>query len=152
MLAAGASLLAALAVAGPATARRRCQVIPRSRLVPHLLAPCNGATVAPKRNITFTVYDANAKARRYRPYLNLQTSRRRVHGHLPANTNGNGVFDQLRPVKSHPGRWTYTATRHIYPSWWDNHRGTYYVQIQQIDSRAGNSSTFYSPIVTIHVR
>ena len=151
LAAVGVSLGGMLALAGPAAARK-CQLTAKSPLIPHLVSPCNGATVRTGGEVTFTVYDGNALAGKYRPYINLQTSRKLTKRHLPADTNGNGIYDQLRPVKGHPGRFTYTSRHQSYPSWWDNHKGTYYVQIQQIDSRAGIGDTFYSPIVTIHTR
>ena len=149
----GASLLGVLALAGSATAKRPCQVIPKSALVPHLLTPCDGATVAEGGSVTFKVHDGNSKAPRYHPYLNLTSSHKLVHGHLVNDLSGNGLFQELSPVKGHPGQWTTIGKHQIYPSYWDNHPGTYYVQVQQIDTRApGNALMFYSPIVTIHVR
>jgi hypothetical protein len=147
LAAVGAALLGMGLLAGPATAGKKCELIPRSPLVPHLISPCNGATVREKANITFTVYDADPQAKRFAPFLNLQTSRRLVKGHLPANTDGDGVFVELKAVKGRAHHWTATAKDEIYPQWWDNHPGTYYVQVQQVGTLVS-----YSPIVTIHVR
>ena len=152
LAAVGASLLGVLAMAGPAAAKKKCVLIPKSHLAPHLISPCNGATLKEGINVTFKAFDNNSLSRKYQPYLNVQTRRKLSHGHLVANTNGNGVFDQMKAVKGHKGRWVDVAKHQIYPTWWDNKKGTYYVQVQQIDSRAGTGGTFYSPIVTIHVR
>jgi hypothetical protein len=126
--------------------------MPKSKLAPHLVSPCNGATLKAGINVTFKAFDDNSLSGKYQPYINVQTKRKLSHGHLVANTDGNGVFDQMKAVKGHKGHWVDVAKHQIYPSWWDNKKGTYYVQIQQIDSRAGTGGTFYSPIVTIHVR
>ncbi len=149
LAAVGASLAGVLAMAGPAVAKA-CQLKPKNPLAPHLVSPCNGATVKTGGAITFTVYDTNSQSRKYHPYINLQTGRKLSQGHLSANTDGNGLYSSMKPLKGHPGEWTYTSKHQIYPTWWDNHKGTYYVQIQQIDSRAGVGSTYYSPIVTLH--
>ena len=149
---AGVALLTALSLAGPASAAPKCQVVPRSTLVPHQLTPCDGATVhVGTKLVTFTVYDANSKARRSHPYLDLRTDDTRSHGHLAEDTSGNGIFAQLTPVAGHPGRFSYTARSLDFPSYWLNHAGTYHVQIGQIDDRAGVSEEFYSPIDTIKV-
>ena len=150
--ASGAALAGTLSLAGPASARKPCQVIPKSPLVPHLVTPCAGTTIkAGTRSFTFTVYDVNATARQYAPYLNLRTNDKKSHGHLPADGTGNGIYDTLKRVPGHPGRWTYTSRDMNFPSYWLNHKGTYYVQVQQIDSRAGIGDTFYSPVVALHV-
>jgi hypothetical protein len=150
LAAVGASLLWVLVSAGSATAKRKCILMPTTKRAPHLISPCNGATVKRGGDIVFKAYDSNSKAGQYHPYLNLQTRRRLSHGHLTPNRNGNGIFNQLTRVKGHRDEWTLSSKDQIYPTWWDNHRGTYYVQVQQIDARA-RGGVFYSPIVTIHV-
>jgi hypothetical protein len=107
--------------------------------------------VARHRTIKFTVYDANPLAASERPYLNLQTHRRMTDGHLVANTDGNGVFTRLVPRPGHRDQWTVSIAAQTYASWWDNHRGVCYVQIDQLDA-ASPGGVDYSPIVTVHVR
>jgi hypothetical protein len=147
----GASLAGVLAAAGPATAKQKCILESGNKLAPHLVSPCNGATVKEGVDVTFKVFDDNSQSGKYHPYIALRTTKKLSHGHLVPQTDGNGVYDQLTPVKGHNGQWVDVAKHQIYPTWWDNHKGTYYVQVQQIDSRAGTGGTFYSPIVTIHV-
>jgi hypothetical protein len=148
----GASVLGVLAVAaGPAAAKKQCVLVSKNTLAPHLVSPCNGATLKEGVDVTFKVSDDNSQAGKYHPFLAVRTDRKLTHGHLVPQTDGNGVYAQLTPVKGHNGEWIVVSKHQIYPSWWDNHKGTVYVQVQQIDSRAGISGTFYSPIVTIHV-
>jgi hypothetical protein len=147
----GASLLGVLAVAGPAAAKKQCVLQSNNQLAPHLVSPCNGATLKEGIDVTFKVFDDNSQAGKYHPFLAVRTDRKLTHGHLVPQTDGNGVYVQLKPAKGHKGEWIVVSKHQIYPSWWDNHKGTVYVQVQQIDSRAGTSGTFYSPIVTIHV-
>lgn len=152
-----AALLATLIATGvsTATAASGCVLLPKSKLAPYLLSPCEGAAVVERSAVTFTVYDANAlaaKSARDHPYLNLQTTHTVQDGHLAASTDGTGIFTQLMPVKGHPREWTFVSRPQSYRSWWDNHAGTDYAQIQQIDPAAGTAGILYSPIVTIHVR
>lgn len=132
--------------------RRRVCSPSRGRLYPRLLSPCNGATVREHATVVFRVRDLNPLHRRYPPFLNLALSRRLRHGVLPNDTTGNGLYTQLRPVKGHPAVFFYRAPQEIYPSYWLNHPGTYYVQVQQVDARCRPHLTCYSPITTIHVR
>jgi hypothetical protein len=152
LAAVGASLLGVLAVAGPATAKKKCELVSSNKLAPHLVSPCNGATVKRGATITFTVFDDNSQSHKYHPNIALDTKKRLSHGHLVNQVDGNGIYDELKPLKGHKNMWVEVSKHAIYPSWWDNHPGTYYVQIQQIDSRAGRGDIFYSPIVTIHVQ
>ncbi len=139
-----------LTFAGPAGAKSKCSVVPKSSLVPYLISPCAGATVKANGTVTFRVHDANSQASQYPPFLNLATRRVVKHGgQLKPILNGNGLFDQLQPIGHHT--WTYTSVREDFPTWFDNHAGTYYVQVQQIDSRA-STGTYYGPITKIHVR
>jgi hypothetical protein len=131
-----AAIFGVLALAGPAGAKQKCSIVPSSSLVPYLLSPCDGATVKANGTVTFRVHDANSQADHYPPFLNLATSRSVKHGQLKATINGNGLFDQLKRVKGKHDVWTYTSDREDFPSWFDNHAGTYYVQVQQVDSRA----------------
>ena len=149
---AAALLLGVLAVAAPATAKRKCVLVSKNKLAPHLLSPCNGATVKRGVTVTFKVFDNDSQSRPYPPLIALDTKKRLKNGHLVAQTDGRGIYDQLKRLKGHKNVWVEVAKPAIYPSWWDNQRGTYYVQIQQIDSRAGKGGVLYSPIVTIHVR
>jgi hypothetical protein len=152
LAAVGASLLGVLALAGPATAKKKCQLVSKNKLAPHLVSPCNGATVKRGATITFTVFDSDSQARRYHPNIALDTRKHLSHGHLVNQVDGNGIYDELKPLKGHPNTWIEVSKHAIYPTWWDNHPGTVYVQIQQIDSRAGRGDIIYSPIVAIHVQ
>jgi hypothetical protein len=145
-----ASMLGVFALAGPAAAKQKCAIAPSSALVPYLLSPCDGATVAANATVTFRVHDANSQAAHYPPYLNLATRRVVKHGVLKPIINGDGIFHELKRVKGSKDTWTYTSARESFPSWFDNHSGTYYLQIQQIDSRA-SAGTYYGPITTVHV-
>ena len=147
----GVSALGVLTLAGPAGAKQKCTIVPKSSLVPYVLSPCAGATVKSNGSITFRVRDANSQAGQYPPYLNLATRRSvKPDGELKPVLNGNDLFDQLKRVKGTRDTWTYTSVHETFPTWFDNHKGTYYLQVQQIDSRA-STGTFYGPITTIHV-
>jgi hypothetical protein len=146
-----AAIFGGLALAGPAGARQKCSIVPKSALVPYLLSPCDGATVKANGTVTFRIHDANSQAGQYPPFLNLSTRRVIEHGNqLKPILNGDGLFDQLKRVKGTRHVWTYTSDREDFASWFDNHAGTYYLQVQQVDSRA-STDTFYGPITTIHV-
>ena len=150
LAAVGASLVGVFATAGPAAAKTKCKISkPKSGLAPYLTSPCSGGTVKIGSNVTFKAFDDNSLSGKYHPYVNVQTKKIMEHGHLKPNGNGNGVFDQMKPNGKHT--WIDVAKHQIYPTWFANKKGTYYVQIQQIDSRAGTGGIFYSPIVTIHV-
>jgi hypothetical protein len=146
--------VAALLSAAPASASAACTTLkPKSRSAPYLISPCDQATVAEHRAVTFVVYDSNAEARRSardRPYLDLATARTVSDGQLAASTNGTGVFQQLSPRAGHKDEWTLTVRPQSYRAWWDNHAGTRYVQIRQLDPGAANG-VIDSPIVTLHV-
>lgn len=148
------ALVALLAAAAPAHARSACTTLkPKSKSAPYLISPCDRATVANHRAITFVVYDSNRQTRRSTrdwPYLDLATSRNVTDGQLAASTNGTGVFQQLSPRARHKDEWTLTVKPQIYRSWWDNHAGTRYVQIRQLDPAAVDG-VIDSPIVTLRV-
>lgn len=148
------TLVAALTVAPPAHARVACTTLkPKSKSAPYLVAPCDRATVAEHRAITFIVYDSNPQARRSArdwPYLDLATSPDVTDGQLAASTDGTGVFQQLSPRAGHRDEWTLTVRPQTYRSWWDNHPGTRYVQIRQLDPAAVDGM-IDSPIVTLSV-
>jgi hypothetical protein len=156
LAAVGAALLGVFATAGPAAAKAKhkggssCKILkPKSDLAPYMTSPCSGGSVTLKSDVTFKAFDDNSLSGKYHPYINVQTKKVMEKGHLKANSDGNGVFDQMKP--NGKNKWVYTAKDQIYPTWFANKPGTYYVQIQQIDSRAGTGGIFYSPIVTIHV-
>jgi hypothetical protein len=148
------ALVAALIVAVPARASAACTTLkPKSRSAPYLISPCDQATVTEHRAVTFIVYDSNAHTRqstRDYPYLDLATTRDVTNGQLAASTNGTGVFQQLSPRPGHRDEWTVTVKPQIYRTWWDNHAGTRYVQIRQLDPST-RDGVIESPIVTLHV-
>jgi hypothetical protein len=145
---------AVIAVALPASARAACTTLkPKSRTAPYLITPCDDATLAEHRSITFTVYDSNPRTRvstRDYPYLDLGTAREVTDGQLAASTNGTGVFQQLTPRPGHKDEWTLTVKPQSYRTWWDNHPGTCYLQIRQLDP-AASDGVVDSPIVTLRV-
>jgi hypothetical protein len=148
-----ACLLATAAAASAAASARATCALPQGSVVAlRTVSPCRGGVVARRRTITFTVYDANPRAVAEHPYLNLQTSREMAVGHLVANTDGNGVFTRLAPRRGHRDQWTVSVVAQSYTSWWDNHRGLCYVQIDQLDAASADGGIDYSPIVTLHVR
>jgi hypothetical protein len=150
-LAAAATALAAML---PASASAACTTLkPKSSSTPYLMAPCDGASVAEHSSVTFIVYDSNAQTRqsaRDYPYLDLATARDVINGQLAASTNGTGVFQQLSPRAGHKDEWTLTVKPQTYRAWWDNHTGTCYVQVRQLDPTATDGVTD-SPIVTLRV-
>jgi hypothetical protein len=148
-LATGAVLLAL--AGGPARARAVCAPIPAQKLAPYLTAPCNGATVRRRHAVVFTAVDPDPQSSAHAPYLDLQTTRTLVDGHLTLNRNGDGIFGQMTVVAGRARTWSFTAARQIYPSWWDNRPGTYYVQVEQVDPRVA-SGILYGPITTVRVR
>jgi hypothetical protein len=147
-----AALCTMLALSGTAAAKKRCSLRAPSALVPTLKFPCNRATITKGHNVTFTVVDANSKAHRYRPFFELSKQGPNKKGRLPENPAVGGVFDEMKPVKGHPTLFSDRPDQHIFPGWWDITPGTYYIQIRQIDSRAGIGDTFYSPVSRITVR
>lgn len=145
---------AVIAVALPENASAACTTLkPRAKAAPYLLSPCDGASVAEHHAITFIVYDSDVLARRSardRPYLDLALQRTVTAGQLAASTNGTGVFQQLLPRRGHPHEWTLTVRPQSYRAWWDNHPGTCFVQIRQLDPAATDGISD-SPIVSLHV-
>ncbi len=124
----------------------------KGRAYPRVLSPCNGASVAPGKPVTFTVEDLNVNHKKYPPFLNLTTARPR-HGILPNDKNGKGLFDSLKRVKGHPGRFKVTPKVYTFPGYWLVTKGTYYVQVQQVDGTKIHSHlTAYGPVTTIQVR
>ena len=149
-----AGLLPVLAPAAASATRTktgagRCTT-PHGARIPYLTAPCDGATVAARQAVLFTVHDSDPKATLHAPYLNLQTTRQITGGHLAPNRNGNGIFAQMSAVPGHAGEWSYTSARQTFPSWWDNRVGTDYVQVEQVDPRV-TSGVVYGPITTVRV-
>jgi hypothetical protein len=152
LIAVAAVLVALSALGGTALAKRRCSLRARSALVPTLKFPCNRARVATGHNITFTVVDRNSKAHRYRPFIELSKKGPNKHGRLPNVPPTGGFYDELKPVKHHSTLFTDRPDQNSFPGWWDITPGTYYIQIQQVDDRAGIGDTFYSPVSRITVR
>lgn len=142
-----AALIAMLALSGTAAAKK-CSPSAGS-LSPRLTSPCAGATIRVGHNVTWKVTDTNPKAGRYHPYLNL-TRAKPKNGVLRDDHNGNGIFAQMKAVKGHPGHFTYTAKKFDFPGYWLVTRGTWYVQVQQIDS-TGNHGVRLSPVEQIHI-
>jgi hypothetical protein len=149
-----AVVVAALTALLPASASAACTTLkPKLSSTPYLMAPCDGASVAEHSSATFIVYDSNGQTRqstRDYPYLDLATVRDVANGQLAATTNGTGVFQQLSPRPGHKDEWTLTVKPQTYRTWWDNHPGSCYVQIRQLDPAAADGVTD-SPIVTLHV-
>jgi hypothetical protein len=154
LAATGALLAGGLAASGAATAAsaatRTCVLVPTQKLAPHLIAPCDGATLKRGVDITFKAFDDNPRSQFHAPFILLDTSRRVRKGRLQNQTNGAGILAQMTPLKGHRNTWVEVAQHATYPAWWDNHAGTYYVQIQQVDSRAPGG-IYVSPIVTVKV-
>ncbi len=150
-LAAALMALFAFPAGAAAKSHRSCSLRAGS-LTPTLSFPCNRATVHVGHNLTFKVRDRNSKAHRYPPFIELTSKRPGRHGRLPADPGAGGIYGQLRAVKGDPTLFTYRPTTYSFPGWWLITPGTYYVQIQQVDDRAGSSLTFYSPVSTIYVR
>jgi hypothetical protein len=153
-LAAGAALagttLIGPAVAG-AAAKRSCSPIPANPNAPHILAPCNGTKLVPEKAVTFSVYDGDSQATATPPLILISASRTLTDGHLAAPPPLGGDFHSLTSDPADPTRFTYTSPMRLFPKWWENTAGTYYVQIRQTDTRAGTPGRFYSPITTVHV-
>ena len=78
-----AALGTMLALTGTAAAKKRCSLRARSALVPTLKFPCNRAAITKGHNVTFTVVDANSKAHKYRPYIELSKKGPNAKGRLP---------------------------------------------------------------------
>jgi hypothetical protein len=140
---------AALALAKPHKHHKACSPS-KGKAYPRVLSPCNGASVSPGKAVTFTVEDLNVNAKQFPPFLNLNTTKPR-HGILADNKNGKGVFDSLKPIKGHPGRFKVTPKLFNFPGYWLLTKGTYYVQVQQVDATMSHL-TAYGPVTTIKVR
>jgi hypothetical protein len=142
-----AALTAMLALSGTATAKK-CSPS-AGNLAPRLTSPCAGATIRVGHNVTWKVTDNNPKAGRFHPFLNL-TRQKPKNGVLRDDHNGNGIFAEMHAVKGRPGHFTYTAKKYDFPGYWLVTRGTWYVQVQQIDS-TGNHGERLSPVEQIHI-
>jgi hypothetical protein len=143
-----AALAAMLAISATAAAEKTCS--PSSgRLSPRLTSPCARATIKVGHNVTWTVADANPKAKADHPYLNL-TKLKPKHGIVPDDRSGAGIFAELKSVKGHSGRFTYEARADDFAGYWLVTKGTWYVQVQQIDPTV-KGGLRYSPVETIHV-
>ncbi len=141
----------ALALAKPHKHHKVCAPS-KGKAYPRVISPCNGASVAPGKAVTFMVEDLNVNHRKYRPFLNL-TKTKPQHGILPNDKNGRGVFAGLKPVKDHPGRFKVTPQVYTFPGYWLVTKGTYYVQAQQVDGTKVHSNlTAYGPVTTIKVK
>lgn len=145
--------LASLSFVAAAGARshRRCS-LRAGPLTPTLSRPCNRAAVQVGHDVTFTVFDENSKAHLYRPFIELTKKKPDRRWRLPRIPGADGFFAQLNAVKGHSARFTFRAPSLSYPGWWLVTPGRYYVQIDQVDNRAGQALTFYSPVSTIYVR
>jgi hypothetical protein len=95
------------------------------------------------------VTDPNPKAGEFHPFLNV-TRRKDKHGVLPDDDNGKGIFTQMKAVKGHPGHYSYKAEAENFPGYWLVTKGTWYVQVQQVDS-SGTNGQRVSPIEEIHI-
>jgi hypothetical protein len=148
------AVVAVLAAALPASASAACTTLkPKANSAPYLVSPCDGASVPEHHSVTFVVYDRDAQTKqstRDYPYLDLATDRDVTDGQLAASTNGTGVFQQLSPRPGHKDEWMLTVKPQTYRAWWDNHAGTCFVQIRQLEPTASDGVTD-SPIVTLHV-
>jgi hypothetical protein len=142
-----AALTATLALGGTAVAKK-CSPS-AGNLSPRLTSPCAGATIQAGHNVTWKVTDNNPKAGRYHPFLNV-TRQKAKNGVLPDDHNGNGIFAEMKAVKGHPGHFSYQAKKFNFPGYWLVTTGTWYVQVQQIDS-TGNHGERVSPIEKIHI-
>lgn len=130
---------------------RRCS-LGAGPLTPTLSFPCNGRTVLAGHNISFEVRDTNSKAHRAEPFIELSNKKPNRRGRLPVNPGSGGFFAELKAVKGHSSLFAYSPPHYTFPGWWLITPGRYYVQISQVDDRAGRSLNFYSPVSTIYVR
>jgi hypothetical protein len=142
-----AALTALLAISGSAAAKK-CSPSAGS-LSPRLTSPCAGGHVRAGHNITWKVTDTNPKSGQYHPFLNL-TRQKPKHGVLPDDHNGNGIYAEMKAVKGHPGHFSYKAKAFDFPGYWLVTKGTWYAQVQQIDSTGTNGERL-SPVETIHI-
>jgi hypothetical protein len=138
---------ALLALSGTAAAQK-CSPS-AGTLAPRLTSPCAGGHIQAGHDITWKVTDTNPKSGRYHPFLNL-TRQKPKHGVLPDDHNGNGIFAEMKAVKGHPGHFSYKAKAFDFPGYWLVTKGTWYVQVQQIDSNGPNGERV-SPVETIHM-
>lgn len=150
-LAGALAIVSFLAFSAAAGAKGHCYVNTKPRY-PTVTAPCPRARIAPGAHVTFVVRDLNPSAGRYKPFLIL-TKHAPRHGIVPSDTSGNGLYDQLKPVRGHHGRFQDRPTQHSFPGYWNVTPGKYYVQIHQIESGCTTRHcTVYSPVTTIIVR
>jgi hypothetical protein len=144
---------AALLVAPASGATASCPKPSSDRLAPELTSPCAGARLKAGHDFFWRVTDTNANARKrlYYPFLNVTRSRPR-HGILPDDASGQGIYAQMRAVKGHPGRFSYEARRYSFRGYWLVTKGTWYVQVQQVDGTAPNGTRRYSPVEKVTIR
>jgi hypothetical protein len=121
-----------------------------SILAPQLLSPCDREVVHTGIVFTFQVRDRNSKAHRYPPFINLTRSPP-SHGILKNDSSGDGLFDQLVPVRNHRGLFAFRPRLFSFPGYWLTSPGKWYVQIQQVDCTV-RGCVRYSPVETITVR
>jgi hypothetical protein len=140
----------ALLLAAPAVAHRAQCSPSAGTLAPRLLHPCDHAVVSVGKVFTFVVRDRNPLAHKYPPFLNL-TNRPPRHGVLK-NANGKvGIFIELHPVRGHADLFAARPPHYTFPGYWLVTRGTYYMQVQQVDCSV-SSCHRYSPVERIQVR
>jgi hypothetical protein len=152
LLIAGLLVAGLLAAATSSSAKAPCAAPSGDRLAPVLTAPCVGARLKAGHNLTWRVTDTNRNARQTlgRPFLNLTRTRPR-RGVLPEDQSGHGIYTRMTPVAGHPGHFSYRAKPYAFAGYWLVTKGTWYVQVQQIDATARHGRRD-SPVERITIR
>ncbi|HET9104410.1 MAG TPA: hypothetical protein VFN55_13730 [Solirubrobacteraceae bacterium] len=130
---------------------RSCYINTKARY-PTVTSPCNKATISSGAHVVFKVRDLNSSAYKYHPFLVL-TPKAPKHGIVPSDVGGNGLYDELKPVKGHHGQFQDKPHLYTFPGYWNVTPGKYYIQVHQIESGCTTRHcTVYSPVTTITVK
>ena len=130
---------------------RSCYVNTSARY-PTVTVPCNKASINSGAHVIFKVRDLNSSASRFHPFLVL-TKKAPRHGIVPSDTGGNGLYDQLKPVKGHHGQFQDKPHLYSFPGYWNVTPGKYYIQVHQIESACTTKHCLvYSPVTTLTVK
>jgi len=102
---------------------------------PTIKGPKRGAVLARGSQPTFKVRDTSSKARRYRIYMTISTSKKtsRKTGDLLRPKVGGDEIGTFTSMRRKGTVFSYKAEKYSFPTWYMNRRGKYYWQAYHID-------------------
>src|SRR2546421_5940703 len=115
--------------------RSHCAKPSRNPDAPQLTFPCAGDRLRAGHNFTWRVHDSDPDARRpfRHPWINV-TRAKAKHGVLASNSDGHGILAPMKPVHGRSGSFTYRAPAYRFRGYWLVTKGTWYVQVKQVES------------------